>query len=163
MSKIIYLVKDNDDLVSHCRCKNAFITFPPQMDCPWCGCGWLFTCTDCRKAFTFARGVEVDETWEGIAARDLKCRSGRDAAADELREWVDAMKVILKGIRVGGRYVILDGWIIDVDAESVGIEGWHSVHQLPFVPQVKALKDQVVLRDILANERYWVERRVPGA
>ena len=32
--KLIYLVKDNDELVSHCSCETARITFPPQMDCP---------------------------------------------------------------------------------------------------------------------------------
>lgn len=48
MTKTIYLIKDNDDLCSHCACETAYITFPPQMDCPWCGCGWLFSCTACR-------------------------------------------------------------------------------------------------------------------
>ena len=41
--KTIYLEKDNDQLVSFCSCEPAYITYPPQLDCPWCGCGWLFT------------------------------------------------------------------------------------------------------------------------
>jgi hypothetical protein len=72
MARLIYLQKDNDDLVSHCRCREAFISYPPQMDCPWCGCGWLFSCIKCRKAFTFARAVEVNDSWEELACRDIR-------------------------------------------------------------------------------------------
>src|SRR6266566_1407987 len=57
---MIYLRKANDNLVSHCKCDEAYISAPSQMDCPWCGCGWLFTCSHCRKAFTFAEAVEGD-------------------------------------------------------------------------------------------------------
>ncbi len=39
--KTVYLVKANDDLVSHCRCERTFIGAPSQIDCPWCGCGWV--------------------------------------------------------------------------------------------------------------------------
>src|SRR5262249_18861030 len=56
MSRHVYLRKANNDLVSHCACAqaDALVTAPSQMDCPWCGCGWLFICSRCRKAFTFA-------------------------------------------------------------------------------------------------------------
>ena len=57
-TKTVYLVKANNDLISHCACSNAVIGAPAQMDCPWCGCGWLFVCSKCRKAFSFARAEE---------------------------------------------------------------------------------------------------------
>ena len=99
----IYLAKANDNLVSHCRCAEALITFPPQMDCPWCGCGWLFTCIVCRKAFTFAKGVVVSEPWEETAKRDLRNR-GKEPTVDEVSEWVNAMKELLSDVRVGEEY-----------------------------------------------------------
>ena len=156
MANHIYLQKDNDDLVSHCQCKTALITFPPQMDCPWCGCGWLFTCIQCRKAFTFARGVEIAETWEEIARRDLRGRAGSEPSNDDVSRWVDAMKIILKDVRVGQQYIVLDGWMIETTNKKVHIEGWHALHRLDFIPQVKALKDSTVLPSILANKEYWV-------
>jgi len=83
--------QDNDDLCSHCSCDPAYITFPPQMDCPWCGCGWLFTCTRCRKAFTFARGVEVDESWQQLPSA-IWSVGGRYAGGQDLRDWIAAMQ-----------------------------------------------------------------------
>ena len=106
---IIYLVKDNDDLVSHCDCEVAHITFPPQMGCPWCGCGWLFTCIECRKAFTFARGVELDTSWQGLAIRDLTNRWHEQPEAEEIEQWIAAMQELLADVQVGNRYVCLDG------------------------------------------------------
>jgi hypothetical protein len=60
------LRKTNDDFVNHCKCAkaDALISSPGQMDCPLCGCEWLFNCSGCGKAFTFAESVEVDESWE---------------------------------------------------------------------------------------------------
>ena len=155
MAKHIYLVKDSDMLVSHCRCTNAPITFPPQMDCPWCGCGWLFTCLNCRKSFTFARGIELDEGWDELAMRDMSGRGGKAPSAEDVREWIQFMQIYLKGVRPGRRYVALDGWVLDAEEKGIRFEGWHSTHQLACVPQVEAVNDQTILQNILANRRYW--------
>jgi hypothetical protein len=61
--KIVCLKKANGDLVSFCRWGDVHITYPPQLSCPWCGCVWLFACIACRKAFTFAQGVESGTSW----------------------------------------------------------------------------------------------------
>jgi hypothetical protein len=151
----IYLKKANNELVSHCRCTEALITFPPQMDCPWCGCGWLFTCIECRKAFTFVEGVVVNETWEQTAARDLRNRWKTTPSNEDVSQWVGAMKELLADVRVGQRYVCLDGLFIPTDATSIQFEGWHSRHDLPFVPHVQALKDRSVLSCILGSQEYW--------
>src|SRR5689334_2744599 len=108
----VYLVKANDSLVSHCRCASAYITFPPQMDCPWCGCGWLFTCIACRKAFTFAKAVVVKDSWEEIGRRDLENQWRKLPEDQEVENWVEAMKELLAGIEPGKEYVCLDGRII---------------------------------------------------
>jgi hypothetical protein len=151
----IYLVKANDQLVSHCACANALITFPSQMDCPWCGCGWLFTCIVCRKAFTFAKGIEVYESWEETGKRDLRNRWRKEPTLDEVAEWVGAMKGLLTEVRVGEEYVCFDGLIIPTAAASICFEGWHSRHDLVFVPQVAALRDPSLLTSLLCNHSYW--------
>jgi hypothetical protein len=151
----IYLTKANDDLVSHCRCQQALITYPPQMDCPWCGCGWLFTCIECRKAFTFARGIMVDESWEQTAERDLRNRFKQPAKAEHITQWVTAMKQLLADIQVGEEYVYLDGFFIPKNATAIEVEGWHARHDLPYVPQVAAMSDRAIVSKILADRAYW--------
>jgi len=65
-----YLAKASDRLVSLCRCApdEALISSPAQSDCPWCGCGWLFICSQCLKVFTFARVIEVPGSWQRTAS-----------------------------------------------------------------------------------------------
>ncbi|HJN76044.1 MAG TPA: hypothetical protein QGF58_19085 [Myxococcota bacterium] len=50
-----FLIKDSDDLLSFCKCDTGLVGVPGQLDCPWCGCGWMLSCIDCRKSFVFAR------------------------------------------------------------------------------------------------------------
>lgn len=158
---IIYLVKDNDDLYCHCSCDEARITYPPQMDCPWCGCGWLFTCTNCRKAFTFARAVELQSSWDQLAVCDLKGRWHAPPSEEDVAGWIAAMKALLAHVEVGKQYVCLDGLFIPTDAEGVQFEGWHAKHDLDFVPQVAALDDYFVTENILSNEEYWRSNALP--
>lgn len=54
-----FFFKADDDVLSHCTCTDAPAQSSSQLDCPWCGCGWLISCATCGKAFTFA---EVRET-----------------------------------------------------------------------------------------------------
>ena len=83
---VVFLAKANDDLISHCKCAYTFIGAPAQMDCPWCGCGWLFVCPKCRKAFTFARAVECNLTREQLAHNDLDGKYGRQPSGEEVDE-----------------------------------------------------------------------------
>src|SRR5262249_32220662 len=96
----MYLRKANDDLVSHCGCDkaDALVSSPCQMDCPWCGCGWLFGCSRCRKAFTFAEAVEVDESWEQTGRRMIRTLYQREPGRTDLQEWIAFMKLLLKGV-----------------------------------------------------------------
>ena len=43
------------------------------------------------------------------------------------------------------------------------MEGWHSRHELPFVPQVAALTDPEVVESILSNPEYWHETQLADA
>src|SRR5262249_6838134 len=101
VAKHLYLRKASDELVSHCRCaeSEALITSPGQMDCPWCGCGWLFICSRCRKAFTFAEGVEVNESWDETADRTLRTLYQREPESGEAEDWIGFMKILLEGIK----------------------------------------------------------------
>ncbi len=157
---IIYLKKYNDDLVSHCKCETAIAAYPPQMNCPWCGCGWLLTCIECRKAFTFAVGVELDTTWEELAKKDIEKRNHTEATQEDISNWVESMKEILEVVEVGKSYVCLDGYIIPTDAHCVDIEGWMSKHEFKFVPHVKALKDRSVIDKYLSNSEYWYKNEL---
>lgn len=164
MARHLYLRKANDDLVSHCKCDkvDALITTPGQMDCPWCGCGWLFICGRCLKAFTFAEGVEIDESWEETGDRTIRAHYRRDPEPGEVEEWVGFMKILLKEVQVGGKYVYFDGYVISATADGLAIEGWHSHHDLGFVPQVAAIHDPAVRDGLLSSREYWQSNRVGG-
>lgn len=155
VARHIYLVKDNDDLVSYCGCPEALITFPPQLDCPWCGCGWLFTCITCQVAFTFARGEYVNESWEATARRDLANRFQKEPSTQEMERWIQTMQALLGPVQVGSQYVYFDGAVIATDCSNVKFKGWHAQHDLDFVPQIAALYDSSVEEKILCNLDYW--------
>jgi hypothetical protein len=162
VAKHLYLRKTNDDLVSHCHCAqaDALITGPCQMGCPWCGCGWLFICRRCRKAFTFAEAVEVKESWAETADRAIRGLIQREPEPGQVEEWVGFMKMLLKGLRRGEQYVYLDGWVIAAKAKSVRIEGWHSRHDLDFVPHMAALEDPSVRTGLLSAKEYWLSTAI---
>ena len=164
MTRHLYLRKANDGFVSHCKCNmvDALISSPGQMDCPWCGCGWLFICGRCRKAFTFAEGVEIDESWEDTGDRTIRALYQREPEPGEVEEWVGFMKTLLKGIKAGEKYVYLDGYVIPATADGLTIEGWHSRHDLDFIPQVAALTDMTVRDGLLCSRDYWMSNCVEG-
>jgi hypothetical protein len=125
------------------------------MGCPWCGCGWLFSCMDCRKAYTFARGVEVDLSLEELAARDLTNCLRREPSGKQVSDWNEWMRILLKDVQLDHSYVYLDGFYIDAETPSVNIEGWYARHNLPWIPQVRALKNKAILDETISSISYW--------
>jgi len=130
------------------------------MDCPWCGCGWLFVCPICRKAFTFARAEKVKLSWEQLAHRDLDGKWGRDPSPEEVVEWIDFMKILTKDVELGREYAYIDGWVFPVDERDLWFEGWHARHELERIPQVVALEDRTYLERTLGSQEYWRSRRL---
>ncbi len=126
------------------------------MDCPWCGCGWLFTCLTCRKAFSFAIGVEIDSTWEELAREDL---SGwpTEPADDDIAQWIAAMQEILADVQPERQYAILDGSVFPADAKDLEFSGWYAYHKLESLPQVEAMIDDSAIEKTLANPEYWTK------
>jgi hypothetical protein len=159
-TKTVYLVKANNDLISHCACSSAIIGAPAQMDCPWCGCGWLFVCPKCRKAFTFARAEEVELSWEELAHRDLDGKWGRQPTATEVEEWISFMKAFLKDLKIGKDYVYIDGRVFATASKNLRFDGVYARHQLDTVPQADALKDRNTLERTLDSEQYWKDRKL---
>lgn len=155
-----FLEKADSALVCTCDCERARITFPPQMDCPWCGCGWLFACAECGGTFAFARGTWLNETWEETGQRELGRRWGNEPSDDEVAAWVGAMKELLAVVEMGKHYVYFDGFVVPTDVDGLAYEGWHSRHDLDCVPHVAALKDPSVKDDVLTNRSYWLDRKV---
>jgi hypothetical protein len=130
------------------------------MDCPWCGCGWLFTCSRCRKVFTFAEAVEVNESWEETADRTIRNLYHREPEPGEIEEWVGFMQLLIRGIRPGHQYVYFDGWVFPISAEGIRVDGWHSRHDLDFIPQVAALNDPNVDDALMSSKAYWMSTAI---
>ncbi len=158
--KVVFLTKLNNDVISHCKCDGTFIAEPSQMDCPWCGCGWLFLCASCRKPFTFALAEEVNFTWEHLAHNDLDGKWGRQPTAEEVEEWIGFMKILLKDVQAGKQYAYIDGWVFSIDETDLQFEGWYARHELSHVPQAAAVKDVTTLDMTLGNKEYWHSRRI---
>jgi len=156
----LYLVKANDDVISYCRCTTAPMAWPAQMDCPWCGCGWLFVCSHCGKPFMFARAEYIDEPIEEIGRRDLLARRNEEPSKEDVAEWVHVMRILQKGIEPGKLYAYLDGFCLPIDEQQIAFEGWAARHDLPHLPHVDALKNANVLDLTIGSERYWRERAI---
>lgn len=156
----LFLAKASDDLISHCKCPDTFIGAPAQMDCPWCGCGWLFVCPQCRKVFTFARAEKCELTWEQLAHRDLDGKYGRQPTQEDVDEWIGFMQMLTRGLQLGTDYVYIDGWIFPTTETPLIFDGMHARHELAGVPQIAALSDRQSLAQTLGNRRYWDERKL---
>jgi len=152
---IVYLKKANNDLVGNCKCKDGRITYPPQMDCPWCGCGWLFTCMSCRKAFTFAVGVELEARWEDLAETDWKAWGLQRVSKQKITSWVTDMKRLLAEVKPGKIYVCIDGRVFEKGARKVEFDGLYASHKFDRLPHTEALTKRSVEEDVLASTDYW--------
>lgn len=157
----VYLKRANSKLICHCHCRDALISFPLQAACPWCGCGWLFTCSKCGKAFTFAKAVEIDFSLEDLVKRGFDAMQTSFTRAD-IRSWVSTMRRLLKGVVPGEQYVYFDGQFVPTAQADLELTGLHMKHSLNCVPQVEALRDKSIIKGLLRNQSYWESsRRAP--
>jgi hypothetical protein len=157
---ILYLAKKNDDVISHCKCEESFIGEEGQLDCPWCGCGWLFSCLKCRKAFTFAEAVKINKTWEELAREDLMAFYKRDPNKIDIEEWVQRMQYMTSHIKLGETYVYLDGCFIPAKDKNIEFEGLYANHKFNVLPQVSALENNSVISSTLENPEYWYKNTI---
>jgi hypothetical protein len=156
------LAKANNDLISWCGCEELVYATSGQADCPWCGCGWLFTCINCRKAFTFAVVTESELSLPEIFARDRSSFSNKPVALDdeEVRSHAEWLEYELKNVHTGTICAILDGKILPVESRDIQFNGWFASHDLETVPQWTHRTSKQAIDRLLGNPNYWTEREL---
>jgi hypothetical protein len=156
-----FLFKASDAVVSHCRCADAPAMSTSQLDCPWCGCGWLIPCSRCGKSFTFAEVRETDIPLLELGRREVARRGLTAVSEAEIEEWAEGMAEMLDCFDVGDTVVYLDGSYWTVDSTEVEFEGYFARHKLAQLPHALALDDPAMLDKVLGDKRYWRQRELP--
>jgi hypothetical protein len=152
------LRKANDDVLSHCKCSTSLASLPSQLDCPWCGCGWLIGCTQCRRSFSYARVAEVETDYETFIQNDRRRSEYPDFDRSELKNYALWLEDTLADIPVGTTVVYLDGMYFDLNSEPGLFEGLYAVHELQRLPHFVALTNPAYLRATLGERSYWLDR-----
>jgi hypothetical protein len=156
------LIKANDDLVSWCKCTSPAYASSGQLDCPWCGCGWLFTCMSCRRAFSFAKVVSSEIPLRKIMQQERSSYRNQPVALDDKEvisrtEWLDHE---LEPLPVGTICAYLDGKVLAVDSTDIRFNGWFALHRLDAVPQWSAHGSKAKIEALLGSKAYWLEREL---
>ncbi|RYZ15133.1 MAG: hypothetical protein EON61_01070 [Alphaproteobacteria bacterium] len=154
-----YIAKSSNDVLSHCTCEGEIAAGPAQLDCPWCGCGWLISCMECRKAFTFARVIDIDRTYEDIVREDFS-RRDVEASEDDIQESAEWMAEAFADLTVGDIVVYLDGAYLSVDTTNFTYDGWFAQHDFDRLPHAVALEQPNALNETLGDKEYWLEREL---
>jgi len=156
-----FLFKANDDVLSHCRCEGAPAMSEGQLDCPWCGCGWLIACSQCRKSFTFAEVRETDIPLLELGRREAEARGLKDITDEQVADWAEGMADTLSYFEIGDIVVYLDGLYWRIDETDIAFKGFYAAHDLKRLPHVEALNDPGHLDRMLGDPNYWFDRELP--
>lgn len=158
---IKYLAKANDNVISHCKCEAPLASPPGQLDCPWCGCGWMICCTKCGKAFVFGKVVEADATYESLIRADYAQRGYSSVTDEEIQNDARMMEEMLAPFAVGETVIYLDGCYFSLGEAPIEFEGLYASHKLDRLPHAVAIEQPNYLRQILGDTAYWFERERP--
>lgn len=156
-----FLFKANDEVLSHCRCEGAPAMSEGQLDCPWCGCGWMIPCSRCGKSFTFAEVRETDIPLLELGRREAEARGLEDITDEEVADWAEWMAETLDEFEVGDTVVYLDGRYWKHDATDIVFGGFYASHSLKRLPHAEALSDPAHLDRVLGDKNYWLRRERP--
>jgi hypothetical protein len=156
-----FFFKANDDVLSHCSCVDPPAMSTGQLDCPWCGCGWLISCAKCSKSFTFAVVRETDIPLIELGRREVEIRGLTTVTDEEIQEWADGMAETLEAFEVGDVVVYLDGSYWTIDSTNVEFDGYFASHKFDVLPHSVARADPAHLDRVLGNTAYWLERELP--
>ncbi|WP_137753483.1 hypothetical protein [Sphingopyxis sp. L1A2A] len=156
-----FFFKANDDVLSFCQCENAPAMSEAQLDCPWCGCGWMIACSKCTKSFVFAEVRETDIPLIELGRREAAARGLKTVTERDIAEWAEGMAETLDKFEVGDIVVYLDGAYWTVDSTDVQFDGYYASHKFDRLPHAEALDDQPRLRQILGEKQYWFDRKRP--
>ena len=153
-----FLFKANDDVLSFCSCENQPAMSSAQLDCPWCGCGWMIACSKCSKSFVFAEVRETDIPLVELGRREVAARGLQSVTEQDINEWAEGMTETLRPFKVGDIVVYLDGWYWGIDSTDLAFDGDYASHRLSRLPHAEALDDPARLRALLGEKRYWLDR-----
>ncbi len=156
-----WLAKASDEGLSHCTCAASLAGLSGQLDCPWCGCGWMISCATCRKAFIFARVVEIDQSYEDFVRTDLLGRGLLEVDETEVREGAAWLVETFADFAVGDTVIYLDGCYIRADQRPIAFEGLYAKHDHPEAPQTLALRQGRPLIELLGSPQWWFDRERP--
>jgi hypothetical protein len=130
------------------------------MDCPWCGCGWLICCQECGKAFTYARVVQTDLSYDQIVRRDFS-RRGYDLTEAQISDIANWLADAMAPFELNEIVVYFDGAYFAVNQRDINFTGFFAEHQMDQLPHALALHDPAILLEKLANKSYWFDRERP--
>jgi hypothetical protein len=153
-----FLFKANNDILSFCTCEGEPAMSDGQLDCPWCGCGWMIGCSKCSKSFIFAEVRETDIPLLELGRREAATRGFKTVTDEDIAEWAEGMAKMLADFEVGDIVVYLDGHYWPVDSSDVQFDGYYASHKLDRLPHSEALDDPPRLRQILGDKQYWCDR-----
>jgi hypothetical protein len=157
-----FFFKANDDVLSHCTCVDPPAMSTGQLDCPWCGCGWLIPCAECGRSFTFAVVRETDTPLIEFARREAERRGiGDHVTEEDMQEWAQGMAETLDVFDEGDIVVYLDGGYWTVDSTQIEFEGYFASHKFDVLPHAVALTNPPHLRRVLGDSKYWFDRELP--
>lgn len=156
-----FLFKANNDVLSFCSCDTAPALSEGQLDCPWCGCGWMIACSNCSKSFVFAEVRETDIPLTELARREASVRGMEDVTEAEITDWAKGMAEKLADFDVGDIVVYLDGVYWKATATNVQFDGLYAAHALARLPHAEALDNPPHLRAVLGDQAYWRDRELP--
>jgi hypothetical protein len=156
----LHLERANDRGVCFCTCERALAAVPDQMDCPWCGCGWLFSCASCGKAFTYAKPVRIAHPLRELVEWDLVGRGIKKSNRSFIKSGAEWMEILLKDVEGEDEHVYFDGYFVPLAAKNTTIEGHYANHKVKALPHAQELKKPGSLA-ALENPSYWTRRERP--
>lgn len=156
----LYLRKYDDSVVSHCKCapEKALVAWPGQADCPWCGCGYLWSCTHCRSAFTFAVAVEIPGFQMEEFVRGDLVRFGYEPKRlqqVQIQQIAGYLAGLVRDLVPGSVYAYLDGCAVWREQNGVRVNGKYGVHALAEIPHRGDVASMVRRLD----QGYWQKAR----
>lgn len=159
-AKAKFIFKANDDVLSFCACEGVPAMSSGQLDCPWCGCGWMISCSQCKKSFVFAVVRETEIPLIELGRREAAAR-GWAVTEEEIEEWAEGMAEAFAAFEVGDILVYLDGEYWLRDATGIAFDGDFASHRFDRLPHADALADPPLLQRVLGDAHYWFDRELP--
>lgn len=153
-----FIFKANDDAISYCSCVGQPAMSMGQLSCPWCGCGWLLSCSRCTKSFTYAVVRHTDIPLIELARREAAAIGLRSRTERDHEEWATVMAEMLEPFQIGDIVVYLDGRYFPLHAKNIRFDGIFATHDLDALPHAAALHDASALAEVLGRKAYWLTR-----